>query len=259
MKNIITLFLIVSIITVFFSACSEKASPGANQHNTVTTGVPADLQPQDTTNQSQENTTAEVSPGTEMVDPYDGTTLAVDTSWNGTVQENAEPVGSNTVIINSVSYEFPFAAAQLFENSWVLSSNVSIPESFASGARTDLVGVSLYYEDRDYLSLRHVYNNGDIPKPLNDCLVTGLNISIGYRLTMEKTFSFVLPGGITWDSSAADVIAAFGPAQNNANFDTVRVLEKQLTYMDSKDSGLQYIFSFNEDGTIYSITIELEG
>lgn len=252
MKKPFALVLAIVMVSTAFCACEKDTPTGTDPLNIP--GTESSVITGTTGNVQEDTASTGVPQDAQMTDPYDGTILSVDTTWNGVIEENAEPVSSSKVIINGTTYEFPFAAGQLLENGWSLAPNVSFENDFAANTQTHLIGASLFYEERDYLSIGAVYNNSTAPQPLEACQVTRLTIHIGYRLKLEKTFSFVLPGGITWDSSAADVIAVFGPVENNTNFEYVRVSDDQLSYLNR--SGMQYYFSFSDDGSLYQISIE---
>ena len=254
MRKRIALLIALCMTVLAFSACGADVPAGTGAQNV---GPTAPAQNIIGTEPAQESTSENPVQNTQIADPYDGTVLKVDTSRKGVVAQGAEAVNSNKVVINGVVYGFPFSAGQLFDNGWSLAPNANADQEFAAGTSTQMVGSRLFYEERDYLSIRAIRNDSDAPKTLKDCLVTACQIEIGYRLNMEKTFSFVLPGGITWDSTAADVLAAYGPTQGNSNFDTVRVSENGLQYLNRKTPGMQYSFSFNEDGSIYSVSVEV--
>lgn len=254
MRKRIALLIALCMTVLVLSACGSDVPAGTGAQDVGTT---APAQNSSGTEPAQESTNDDQLQNTQITDPYDGTVLKVDTSRKGVVAQGAEAVNSKQVVINGVVYGFPFLAGQLFDNGWSLAPNANADQEFGAGMSTQLLGCNLFYEERDYLHIQTIQNASDTPKTLKDCLVTACRIEIGYRLNMEKTFSFVLPGGITWDSTASDVLAAYGPTQNNSYFDMVRVSENGLQYLNHKTPGMQYSFSFNEDGSLYSVSVEV--
>lgn len=81
---------------------------------------------------------------------------------------------------------------------------------------------------------------------------------VSLHVEWEDITDFVLPGGIIADSTAADVLSVFGNPNEAEGFESGYNLDDQLSYENNDKSGLSYHFTFNEDGTLYSCSIEIK-
>lgn len=200
-----------------------------------------------------DNSTAKVN--NEKIINDDGEEFIVDTTKMGEIIDNYESISSSKITIENVEYNLPFAVSELINNGWSLpdSNYVSFDNAFDPETSTSLVSFSMYNKDNKSINLREVYNSSSEIKKIEECTLTSINLDEYYEI------GFILPGGITNNSTAADVLSVFGNPNNTNDFEWGYNLDDQLSYMNHNNSNLTYHFTFNDDGTIYAVTVAYEG
>lgn len=251
MKKVLAIILMMTIIVSLFAACGNDA----------TTNTPDDVNNDNIqTNQTEndENNKQPAQNDTNKIVNDDGEEFIVDTSVKGSIKDDAESINSKKIVLDGITYDLPCAVSQFFDDGYRLGKNMTFEDAFDANSTTNLVSFHMYNkDDRNFINFRQIFNNSDSEKTLKECLLTGLQISV-YDINSDDSFDFVLPGGITKSSTAADVLEVFGNPNGNANFEYGYNLDDQLTYKNHNESHMTYHFSFNEDGTLYSLSIELE-
>lgn len=222
---------------------------------TVLAGCGTENTPEDTSVSGGTETVTETT--TETVPGYEGEVgkpLTVDFETHGTVAQEAAALNSKTIVLNGVTLELPCLVSNLTDNGWSFYSETMSQKLVSAGTEASIMGFTMYLGDQGYLELGKVRNDAAQEAPVSACYVTKLTIHTLDHET-EDGFDFVLPGGITGYSTAADVIEVFGPAQDNEVFDYVQTGPFLLYYAEHAETALSYAFSFNEDGTLQSVTI----
>lgn len=212
-----------------------------------------DVEPDNTTaseTESQPDTTEEEG----GIVGENGKKLMVDYETPGTIAEDAPDIASTTLVIHGVSLEMPFQTSALVDSGWTFYSEDVGQQMVAANTEASMMGFSMYLNETAYVDLGSVINNDASQKPVLECSVTRLTINLLDSME-DDGFDFVLPGGITKDSTAADVLAAYGDVLENENFEYVQVGNTMLYYADQKESGLNFYFGFHEDGTLDCVTV----
>ena len=225
MKKIFALFLVIASLASF-AACARynnetgKSSSEDNKNTTVTQ-VPFEY------------------------------ALAVDTTTKGVVKENV-PINEKKVTIGNKEYEFPVTLSELIDDGWYFDENMQdrmqlVGGTVAADTVENLSDMNLYHNDYGVrLMLLTISNDTDKEQLLRDCKLEKFGINISMMDDPSK-MEFVLPGGITFQSTAADVVNVYGAAENNQNFIMVKHDGSTADYY-----GELYAvnFTFFEDGKI---------
>lgn len=198
--------------------------------------------------------TEETIPGYEG---ENGKPLKVDFMTHGTVSEDAPALDSRKIVIAGASYEFPCSVSHFTENGWHFYSDDIAEQSVSASTETNVMGFTLYAEEgRSSLEIDRLRNDASGKSAVKDCLVTKLTVSVvsdaGERL------EFILPGGITERSTAADVIEVFGPAVDNTSFGYVQTGTSLLYYAEHETSDMSFAFHFSDDGAITGFVVIYE-
>ncbi len=182
-----------------------------------------------------------------------GKRLKVDYETTGSVAPEAASINSATLVINGQTLQMPFTVSALTENGWHFYSEDSGQQLISANTQASVMGFTLYWNDTPYLDLSGVRNDSAAQKPLLECTVDTLIMDLNQENMAE--LEFVLPGGITKDSTAADVLAVYGDVMQNEAFDHVQVGNTMLYYVDNEQTGLSFYFGFRDDGTLKRISI----
>ncbi|MBR5498395.1 MAG: hypothetical protein IKV76_10495 [Clostridia bacterium] len=254
MKKILAIILSIVAVATLFTACSDNDTQSNNENNEQVNQItPSD---NNNTNDSDINKNEPTDSNGKIVND-DGETFNVDTNTKGTINTDAEGIDSNKFILNDVTYELPFASAELFNNGYYISENLSFEDEFDANAATNLISFNLSHNNKtSYITLTQVYNDSDSFKTLKECTVSAFDIDFYY---VHEDDNFVIPGGITKESTAANILEIFGDPNTTTEFENGYNLDDQLTYNNHKTSNISYSFTFNENGTLYSIHIDYLG
>lgn len=249
-----TLLMVLVLCGCILAGCGLEISAGGNQDNqSGKTG--SGYEKLEDTVDLNDFTETTLDTVIEAVADGEGDTLQVDLSAHGTVITGGTVVGSSKLILNGVVYEMPFVMSQLQVSGW--SGEISDQTVFAGMEDLTFAVWSLETGEEDELLVYKVRNEAGEAQPVSACSVTKLEVKDIQALS--ETCSFVLPGGITKSSTAADVAAVYGGAVDNGEFKSVDVYEKCLEYRDQNNSRLTYEFWFHSDGTLDSVTISYVG
>ncbi len=203
-----------------------------------------------TQNEEVDNNSSVVLVEGEIVNA-DGKVFGASIETKGNIKDGVS-VNSDEVTICGKTYSFPVKISDLLSDGWYLPKNVEFDNEFEAKKITNLVSFYLYYEDGSEIALSQLYNDTDKVQKIEDCILTGFDIYT------YKDVNFVFPGGITDKSTAADVLTVYGDPNKTTAFESGYNLEKQLTYVGHKDTGFRLSYTFNEDGSLYFASIELE-
>lgn len=224
MKKIIALALVMASL-VTFAACSK--------YNKEDESAPTD------------NT---ASQATQVPFEY---VLSVDTTKKGVVKENV-PINEKKVTIGNKEYEFPVAISELIDDGWYFDENMQERMQLMGGtvaAETveNLSDMNLYHDEYGArLMLLMISNDTDKEQLIRDCKLDKFGINVSMMNDPSKV-NLVLPGGITLQSTAADVLMVYGTTDNSPNFMQVKHDGSAADYFGELYS---VNFTFFEDGTI---------
>ena len=175
-------------------------------------------------------------------------TLSVDTEATGVVQESAT-AEKKAVTIGEKEYEFPVLVSDLIDDGWYFDDSVQTRlDTVEANTIAALPDISLYHNEYQFrIVLIEVNNDSDAEKPVRDCKLIKVGVNGSAAVDASK-IKFVLPGGITWQSTAADVVSVYGTAENHPEyFSKVKHMGSTADYTGDLFS---VSFTFFEDGTI---------
>ncbi len=193
------------------------------------------------------------------------TILDVDVDATGVTIENPAPMDSSKITIGNKEYEFPMLVSELTEDGWYFDENarerLSEMELIPAKSTETLQDFSLFHDEYAgglRLMLLGVYNEGDEPAELRDCYLGAMAVNATMAANPED-ISIILPGGITFNSTAKDVIAAYGDNNNHPHFIGAKLEGSSADY---RGENFNVSFTFEADGRInylqYSEYVNLE-
>lgn len=246
MKKILALLLAITMMGLF-SGCANKTEV-TDDNVTLQSAEKNDvLENEDVPEKNVEST---------GIVNDDGEVFTADLTTKGEIIENAEPISSNNIIIQGVTYTFPIEMSKLINNGWRLRDGFEYDNEFEPNSETNTISYYMVHDSGAEISIDRVKNESDEVKGLEDCKVTRLGI---YSYDVVDTKFLVVPGGICIGSKAADVVSVFGDPNKTTDFVGYSYsLDDQLTYVEHKTSKMVYIFTFNEDGSMYSMDVAYE-
>lgn len=180
-------------------------------------------------------------------------TLSVDTDATGVVQENS-PANSTKITLGDKEYEFPVVVSELVDNGWYFDENVRENlEPVDASTKKELYDMNLYHDEYGVrLMLLEAKNDTTEEQELRDCYLTKIGINRSMMEDPEKV-NIVLPGGITFKSTAADVLRVYGTSEEHPNFTAAKLNGSTADYICEQYS---ISFTFYEDGTIEYICFD---
>lgn len=244
MKKLFALLLAVTMLFLLGS-CAK------NENNTNTSTESTTNQPQSTENNNEE-TTIQADNDNKIVND-DGEEFIVDISNYGKVKEGAAAISDNKIELAGTVYTFPIKMSELFDNGWDLSSGYEYETEFDANTQTRLISYYLKHESGLKIILTEVTNDSAEKKDIKECTLTGFALDSYY---FETESDFVLPGGIVPASTAANILEVFGNPNTTTDFTMYSYsMDDDLTYSKHASSNISYTFTFNDDGTLYSVHI----
>lgn len=239
-KCLIFIFIFIMMVATL-AACDKKGST-ANTDN------------KESTNQTEQSSKENKEAAVGKITNEDGEEFTVDTTATGEIKNDAEPISSNKISLGDKTYAFPMKMSELMADGWSLSEGYEYENEFEPNTTTNLISYNLKSSDGTEIMLDQVRNDSTTVKGIEDCVLTGFHIDEYY---FSENFDFVLPGGITKDSTAADVLSVFGDPNKTSDFKGYSYnLDDQLTYDQHSVSNICYSFTFYEDGTLSGIYID---
>lgn len=174
-------------------------------------------------------------------------TLAVDTDATGIVQ-SAVAIDSKRITLGDKEYEFPVVVSELVDDGWYFDENVRENlEPVDASVTKELYDMNLYHDEYGMrLMLLEARNDKAEEQELRDCYLTKIGINRSMMEDPEKV-NIVLPGGITFKSTAADVLSIYGTSEDHPNFYMAELNGSSADYIGEAFS---VSFTFFEDGTI---------
>lgn len=239
MKKVVAIFLTVCMLVAVLAGCGAKDSTAGNDIPTQTDKEQVETD----TKMTEPSTSSSEDTINKIVDPKDGTVLDVDLTVRGEIKSNAPAMNSGEFILEGVTMQLPFAGSALSDKGWYFSENSSAKDTVIDpNSTTNLVSFYIYDTDGNEMLLYQAINDSDSAKPVLECQISSFAAD---TFSLNETFGdLILPGGICLFSKAADVIEVFGTPENNNNFERVEVFEQSIKYVENKESGLCYYFSF---------------
>lgn len=174
-------------------------------------------------------------------------TLAVDTDARGVVQTDM-PLENKRIILGNKEYDFPLVVSELIDDGWYFDENARERlEPIGANVSTELYDMNLYHDEYGMrLMLLSIRNDSDTEQELRDCRLTKIGINRSMIEDLEKV-NIVLPGGVTFKSTAADVVDIYGTVDNKGIFYAVELNGSSADYIGEL---FCVNFTFMNDGTI---------
>ncbi len=245
MKKVLAALLCVAFV-ISLVACGKNTQGESGVEKTPTKqetkATETTKAPTEPTSAKQEATLPKEE-NAKIADPEDGTVLNVDIAARGEIKSNAPAMGSGEFILEGKTMQMPLSGAALANEGWHFSDNNTAKDAkLKPNTKTNLISFYIYDADGNEMMLEEAVNNSDTEKTVLECDITKFSIDL---FGLSDTFAdLILPGGICLYSKAADVIEVFGMPENNSNFESVEVYEDGIRYVEHKESGLCYYFSF---------------
>ena len=197
------------------------------------------------------------TPVTEVINE-DGVLCDIDIFTGGEIAENAVPISGKTIVLAGQSYEFPIKVSDLTNNGWKLENPLGyIGNSFTGYVYLGLLFWNecdtLVHESGAKIHLHTVYSETTVFN-LTECTISRFQICTDSN-TRKLEADFVLPGGITQHSKAADVIQVYGNPNSSKKFMLSKSSEDSFNYSRQDHSQFSYIIQFHKDGTIKQIDV----
>ncbi len=269
-KKILTLLMAVMMLLSLLSACGEKGSDGDdaladnqaqgsdNSHDQKEPEGNDQEQEDPKEDDSKEEDPVVDDPKNDELINEDGVKFEVSLENKGEVVSDV-PVSSDQIVLAGKSYSFPLDLSMVFDDGWYLQEDAKEVWrwEFKEETEYDLSGVSLFYDDYSDFDVVRAYNPNQVARDLYGCQVLELRMR-HFNTYVYSDFDFVLPGGITKNSTAADVLEVFGNPYTTNDFEEAESFQSALRYTNHKQTGMSFNFSFWEDGRLRSLTVEVE-
>lgn len=241
MKKLFVCLLALTLTLMMLASCGDKET---TNENTDETTVAAN----ETVTEKNNEETAE-----KLIND-DGEEFIVDTTTKGSIKEGAASINEAKITLCGKEYAFPVKISDLIADGWYFSENQDVSEKVPAESVAMTNGIYLFSADGSEITIGEICNELTEEAGIEDCLITRVSLDVEW----EDITDFVLPGGIIADSTAADVLSVFGNPNEAEGFESGYNLDDQLSYENNEESGLTYHFTFNEDGTLYSCSVESE-
>ncbi len=239
MRKVVALLLAACMLAVTLAGCGAKNNAVENELPTQTDKVQVETD----TKMTEPSTPSSEDTINKIKDPKDGTILDIDLAVRGEIKSNAPAMNSGEFILEGVTMQLPFAGSALSDKGWQFSENSTAKDAVIDPkSTTNLISFYIYDTDGNEMMLYQAINESDSAKPVLECQISSFEVD---TFSLNQAFGdLILPGGICLYSTAADVIEIFGTPENNSNFENVYVYEHGIYYVENKESGLCYYFSF---------------
>lgn len=202
-----------------------------------------------------EATTANIDFNTLEIINKDGTKFTPDLTNVGKVAKNPRNLGSTTFELAGTAYTFPIKMSELHANGWTLSEGTKDKTEVNGNSSIILMGYSLVHESGMKIKLSQIFNESEEKKDILECTLTKFSV---YTSDCTAEQGFVLPGGITNQSTAANILTYFGDPHGANAFANSDNYENSVYYIKHEISNLTYFFSFQEDGSLSDVEIDIE-
>lgn len=205
---------------------------------------------------SYDQTSEEVD--TELLSPVsivnkDGITFIPDTTRKGSVAQ--KELNSPEVELCGKAYTLPIRISDLINDGWEIGIS-GFKNEFQPRSKTSLISFTMK-KDGAILCLGEAFNDTEEIQKLEDCLLTEF-----YLESLNGTangIDFVFPGGIIRESTARDVIDVYGDPNNSEIFEEYSYnIERQLAYNKHSETKLNFIYTFDKDGTLMYTKVSVD-
>lgn len=196
-------------------------------------------------------------PVTEVINE-DGVLCDIDIFTNGEIVEDAVPISEKVIVLAGRSYESPIKIYDLINDGWELEDPYAyLGQSFIGSVYLMGWGSQnrLVHESGVQIDIDMVYSE-TLAYSLTSCTLTRFTVLIDPD-TQKSGAGFVLPGGITQNSMAADVIKVYGNPNSSKKFSFSKSSEDSFNYSYQDDSDFSYEFQFNKDGSINQVEVTI--
>ena len=194
-------------------------------------------------NNSEETTTTQLA-------IEDGLTVDIETTG---VTVKDVPMDTKKITIGEKEYECPALISDFIDDSWYFDENaiekmnLEYNGEIEANTTTELLDMNLYHDEYGFrMMMLEAKNDSEEVQLLRDCYLTKIGINRSMMEDPEKV-NIILPGGITWQSTAADVLSVYGTEEEHPNFRQVDLNGSTADYIGETFS---VSFTFFEDGTI---------
>jgi len=190
------------------------------------------------------NNSSQLFESTDTIVNDDGKKFLPNTEVTGVVKEGSESLDSNKFVIGGKTYALPIKISYLLDDGWSFLKGFSFENDFVPG-ETNLVSFYLVNENGIEIQLEKIINDSSDNQKIEECYLSAFVID-NYHMTAD--FEFVMPGGITQLSTAADIISVLGDPNKATQFSGYSYnLAEQLTYSKHNVSNIGYSFVLRED------------
>ena len=179
--------------------------------------------------------------------------LQVDCLTTGEISPELSSIGDTLLILDGQRFHFPIIAGAMEETWRVRDDDGGFESGLAHVSGGEAVCVST--ASRMEMTARAWTASGDTAGTAEKTVITDIVL---YGAAEGDGAAWVLPGGLTQNSTAADVLSVFGEPGGNADFGSgARAEANTLYYPDQKDSGISYTFLFRTDGRLVSAELSV--
>lgn len=184
--------------------------------------------------------------------------FSVDLSKKGILMSSEESViNSSELILSNKKYYFPMLADLFDDEAWTINEKTAKDNIHQYLEQDGLQDISISNQDGLIMKVKNVYRS--VPTISDEIEIVIIN-SISLEVSEQsKPNDWILPGGITAKSTAADILDVYGDPNTSTLFSKNSYsTEKELYYIEQVDSCISYRFLFNQDGTIKQVDISLD-
>lgn len=174
--------------------------------------------------------------------------FSVDQTAAGEISRAFFPLDNAKIRLEDQACYFPLVTYVLYENDWTSDTE----DGYIMQALVEMDGNEVILTSPSGLSLtvKDVCKDADTAGYETEILITDIVLP-GAGVAPEA--DWVLPGGITPRSTAADVLSVYGmPRENRLFGKKSHNTENELYYTEHEKTGLSYVFRFQPDGTLVS-------
>lgn len=158
-----------------------------------------------------EGTTSTSSAAAEPT-PAENTSSTADSSQQAPADLGTSDWTGMAFALNGDTYQIPFAYADLVSHGWTLGEESGLTEGYVlnpGDKLTALADLKNEAYDGDFEFTVGFANTGDSVQDVTKCSIWSASMRTTYCKT-DNYPSLELPGGITWGSTAEDVVKAYG-------------------------------------------------
>ena len=253
MKKLVVRLILICLVGCLLLGTVACANNGNKQIESLTQSAETNISPEDEYIIIDEGEPGDYSGNRKKVNPED--VLTIDYSTHGKTIDVNTDINSYRFYFGRERFYFPLYCGSIAYTKWRYTNPEGLKGSYDSRGYVFLSNFVARYENGPKLSLINLYSPNAEDGDFEDSFVTN------FILFNEEGFdemNWVIPGGITPQSTAADVLEIFGNPSTTKEFDEYSYMDdKYLIYSNNKDTGISYTFTFYEDGTIEKIGVSI--